>query len=41
MADILTAEKPPEKFSHLSAGDRQAIVEIFYDTIADLPKSFQ
>jgi hypothetical protein len=41
LADILTAEKPPEKFSHLSAGDRQAIVEILRDTIADLPKSFQ
>lgn len=35
--DVLTSEKPDEKFAHLSGADRVAIVEIIRDTKAGLP----
>ncbi len=41
MWDILTAENPPEDFKHLSAEDRQAILEIIRDTKPNLPDYWQ
>jgi len=35
--DILTADEPPKEFRHLSAEDRQAIIEILRDTKPNLP----
>ena len=37
--DVLTAKTPNPKFAHLSAADRQAILEIVRETKANLPKS--
>ena len=41
LAEILTEETPPEKFKHLTAEDRKAIVEILRDTIPGLPQGLQ
>lgn len=35
--DILSGKDPSDKFAHLAAADRQAIVEILRDTKSDLP----
>ncbi len=35
--DVLTVEKPEEKFSHLTGTDRAAIVEVIRDTKSGLP----
>jgi len=35
--DILSGNDPSEKFAHLSANDREAILEILRDTKSDLP----
>ena len=36
--DVLTAKTPSPKFAHLSAADRQAILEIVRETKSNLPK---
>ena len=35
--DVLSAHPPLEKYGHLSAADRAAIVDILQDTKSDLP----
>lgn len=40
LSELLTAEQPPARFSHLSDTDRQDILAILRDTIPDLPAAF-
>ena len=39
--NVLTEATPSEKFAHLTAEDRQAIVEIIRDTIPELPANWK
>lgn len=39
--DVLSAEEPPPQFAHLSAEDRQAIIEILRETKDNLPENWK
>lgn len=41
MGEVLRGDDESKKFSHLTADDRQAILEILRDTLPDLPESWQ
>ncbi|HEY3966290.1 MAG TPA: hypothetical protein VGM05_17150 [Planctomycetaceae bacterium] len=41
MWDVLTGKDESKKFSHLTAHERQAILEILRDTLPDLPDTWK
>ena len=41
MWEVLSGQDQSKKFAHLTAGDRQAILEILRDTLPNLPDFWQ
>jgi len=41
MGEVLSGHDDSKKFAHLSAEERQAILEILRDTLPDLPDSWK